>query len=31
MGCAKMREQVNAEGGWGALLGMFAAKADEAS
>jgi uncharacterized protein YndB with AHSA1/START domain len=31
MGCAKMREQVNAEGGWGALLGMFAAKADQAS
>jgi uncharacterized protein YndB with AHSA1/START domain len=31
MGCAKMREQVNAEGGWGALLGMFAAKADAAS
>ncbi|WP_353072598.1 SRPBCC family protein [Tunturiibacter gelidiferens] len=29
MGCAKMREQVNAEGGWGGLLGMFAAKADE--
>jgi uncharacterized protein YndB with AHSA1/START domain len=28
VGCAKMREQVNAEGGWGALLGMFAAKAD---
>jgi uncharacterized protein YndB with AHSA1/START domain len=29
VGCAKMREQVNAEGGWGALLGMFATKADE--
>ncbi|WP_433968120.1 SRPBCC family protein [Tunturiibacter gelidiferens] len=31
VGGAKMREQVNAEGGWGALLGMFGAKADEAS
>ncbi len=25
--CAAMREQVNAEGGWGSLLGMFAKKA----
>jgi uncharacterized protein YndB with AHSA1/START domain len=25
-GCAKMREQVNSEGGWGALLVMFGAK-----
>jgi uncharacterized protein YndB with AHSA1/START domain len=25
--CVKMREQVNSEGGWGALLGMFAEKA----
>jgi uncharacterized protein YndB with AHSA1/START domain len=25
-GCAKMREQVNSEGGWGALLGIFAGK-----
>jgi uncharacterized protein YndB with AHSA1/START domain len=29
VGCAKMREQVNAEGGWGALMTLFAAKADE--
>jgi uncharacterized protein YndB with AHSA1/START domain len=26
VGCVKMREQVNAEGGWGALLGIFADK-----
>jgi uncharacterized protein YndB with AHSA1/START domain len=26
VGCAKMREQVNSEGGWGALLGIFAGK-----
>jgi uncharacterized protein YndB with AHSA1/START domain len=28
VGCAKMREQVNSEGGWGALMTLFAAKAD---
>jgi uncharacterized protein YndB with AHSA1/START domain len=28
-GCTRMREQVNAEGGWGGLLAMFAARADE--
>jgi hypothetical protein len=27
-GCSKMREQVNADGGWGALMTLFAAKAD---
>jgi uncharacterized protein YndB with AHSA1/START domain len=26
--CGKMREQVNAEGGWSGLLALFAAKAD---
>lgn len=30
-GAAGMREQVNAEGGWGSLLAMFAAKAEVAS
>ena len=29
--CATMREMVNAEGGWGALLQMFAAEADKAA
>ena len=28
--CAHMREQVNAEGGWGSLLSLFAAKAGAA-
>lgn len=28
--CAKMREAVNAEGGWGGLLILFAAKAEQA-
>src|SRR5580698_8928595 len=27
--CIKMREQVNAEGGWGGLLAMFADKAEQ--
>ena len=28
-GCVTMREQVDSEGGWGALMNLFAAKADE--
>ena len=28
-GCEKMREMVNSDGGWGTLLGMYAAKAGE--
>jgi hypothetical protein len=27
--CARMRETVNQEGGWGGLLSIFAAKASE--
>jgi Activator of Hsp90 ATPase homolog 1-like protein len=30
-GCEKMREQVNADGGWGGLLAMFAEKAAQSA
>jgi hypothetical protein len=28
-GCEKMRKDVDSEGGWGQLMAMFAAKAEE--